>query len=35
MWRDYAYIEDSWPGLVKVVTLRMITERITKKWLEG
>lgn len=33
MWRDYAYIEDSWPGLVKVVTLRMVPERITLKWL--
>jgi len=33
MWRDYAYIEDSWPGLVKVVTLRMIKERISLDWL--
>ena len=33
MWRDYAYIEQSRPGLVKVVTLRMIPERITMKWL--
>lgn len=33
MWRDYAYIEDHWPGLVKVVTLRMFAERITMKWL--
>ena len=33
MWRDYAYIEDIWKGKVKVVTLRMIPERITLEWL--
>ncbi len=33
MWRDYAHIESSHPGLIKVVTLRMIPERITMKWL--
>jgi len=33
MWRDYAYLESSWPGLVKVVTLRMVPERVTLKWL--
>ncbi len=33
MWRDYAHIEDSWSGLVKVVTLRMVKERITLDWL--
>ena len=33
MWSDYAYIEESRPGLIKVVTLRMIPERITLKWL--
>ena len=33
MWRDYAYIENSRSGLIKVVTLRMIPERITMKWL--
>jgi len=33
MWRDYAYIEDRWPGLVKVVTLRMVKERISLDWL--
>jgi hypothetical protein len=33
MWRDYAYIEESWPGLIKVVTLRMFLERITLEWL--
>lgn len=35
MWRDYSDIENSWPGLVKVVTLRMVSERITMKWLLG
>lgn len=35
MWDDYAYLERTWPNLVKVVTLRMITERITLAWLQG
>jgi len=34
MWNDYAYIEDQWSGRVKVVTLRMIPDRITAEWLE-
>jgi hypothetical protein len=33
MWRDYAYIESIWKGKVKVVTLRMVPERITMDWL--
>jgi hypothetical protein len=33
MWNDYTHIEDSWNGLVKIVTLRMIIERITLNWL--
>ena len=33
MWRDYAFIEESHPGSIKVVTLRMIEERITMEWL--
>jgi hypothetical protein len=33
MWRDYAYLEKSWPGLAKVVTLRMVPERVTMDWL--
>jgi hypothetical protein len=33
MWRDYDYIERLHPSLIKVVTLRMIPERITMKWL--
>ncbi|KOR32354.1 bstEII [Achromatium sp. WMS3] len=32
MWDDYSYLEESSQN-VKVVTLRMIPERITKKWL--
>jgi hypothetical protein len=35
MWNDYAYIEDQWPDRVKVVTLRMIPDRITSKWLRS
>ena len=35
MWRDYAYLEHIWKGRVRVVTLRMIPERITLKWLRG
>lgn len=33
MWRDYAYIESTGKGKIKVVTLRMIPERITLEWL--
>jgi len=33
MWNDYANIESQWKGRVKVVTLRMIAERITSTWL--
>ena len=33
MWQDYADLEESRPGLIKVVTLRMIPERITMEWL--
>jgi len=35
MWNDYSYIEDQWPGRVKVVTLRMVPERVTESWLRG
>jgi hypothetical protein len=34
MWDDYAAIEDSWPGQIKVVTLRMFRYRITYNWLQ-
>ena len=33
MWDDYAALENSWPGLIKVITLRMIEERLTMDWL--
>jgi hypothetical protein len=35
MWNDYAYIENQWPGRVKVVTLRMVPDRITAEWLRA
>jgi hypothetical protein len=35
MWDDYAYIEEHWNRRVKVVTLRMIPQRITAAWLKG
>jgi hypothetical protein len=35
MWTDYAYIEKHWKGRVKVVTLRMVAERITAAWLKS
>lgn len=34
MWDDYASLENSWPGKIMVVTLRMVPERITRKWLQ-
>jgi len=33
MWNDYTALEESWPDKIKVVTLRMIPERITLDWL--
>jgi len=35
MWSDYACLENSWKGKVKVVTLRMIPERISLDWLKS
>jgi len=35
MWNDYSYIEEQWPGRVKVVTLRMVPDRITSEWLRS
>jgi hypothetical protein len=35
MWNDYAQLEDQWKGKVKVVTLRMVAERITEDWLRS
>jgi hypothetical protein len=35
MWNDYARLETSWPGKIKVMTLRMVPERITLEWLRS
>lgn len=35
MWSDYAALEASGKGRIRVLTLRMIPERLTKEWLEG
>jgi len=35
MWRDYAALEKSWPGRVRVVTLRMVPDRISPGWLHS
>lgn len=35
MWNDYSYLEDQWSGRVKVVTLRMVSDRITEEWLKS
>lgn len=35
MWEDYSKIEERYPNDVKVLTLRMIEERLTVKWLMG
>ena len=35
MWNDYAALEKSWKGKIMVLTLRMVTERITKEWLNA
>jgi len=33
MWDDYARLEEIWQGKILIVTLRMVTERITRDWL--
>lgn len=33
MWDDYVKLENSWPGKIVVITLRLLPERITKDWL--
>lgn len=33
MWNDYATLEQSWPGKIMVLTLRMVPERLTLDWL--
>lgn len=35
MWDDYARLEESWPGKVMVLTLRMLPERVTYDWLRS
>lgn len=35
MWNDYGTLEKSWPARIKIVTLRMVPERITIEWLES
>lgn len=35
MWEDYSRIEERHPNEVKVMTLRMIDERLTESWLKG
>lgn len=35
MWDDYAKLEERWGNKIKVVTLRMIPERITMDWIIG
>ena len=35
MWEDYSRIEERYPNEVKVITLRMIEERLTESWLKG
>lgn len=35
MWNDYVYLESTWPGKVRVVTLRMVPERISLNWLRS
>lgn len=34
MWSDYAALETSGKGRIRVMTLRMVRERLTKEWLE-
>lgn len=33
MWNDYARLEQSWPGKIMVLTLRMVPARLTLDWL--
>ena len=35
MWSDYSRLEASGRGRIRVVTLRMVPERITREWLES
>jgi hypothetical protein len=33
MWKDYSNLEDIGKGQVRVVTLKMLDDRVTKQWL--
>ena len=33
MWRDYSNLEHSWSGKIRVMTLRMVPNRLTHEWL--
>ena len=35
MWRDYALLEELGKGRIRVLTLRMVPDRLTRKWLES
>lgn len=35
MWDDYVKLENSWPGRIAVISLRMLAERITENWLRS
>jgi hypothetical protein len=35
MWNDYATLEESWPGKIMVLTLRMVPERLTLDWIRS
>lgn len=35
MWDDYIKLEDRYPGKVMVLTLRMVSERLTLEWLQA
>lgn len=35
MWNDYATLENKWEGNIMVLTLRMVTERMTSEWLNS
>lgn len=35
MWEDYSRLEERYPDKVKVITLRMIDERLPREWLMG
>ena len=34
MWSDYSNLEKRWDNKIRVITLRMVPERLTQAWLE-